>query len=82
MAAAQVGRRFAGLGGRPVLRAGVVTDNGGHILDVARPGDRRSGGDGGRGQPVAGRRLRAASSLATGRLCLLGTAEGVRTMRF
>jgi ribose 5-phosphate isomerase A len=34
MAAAQVARRFEALGGRPVLRAGVVTDNGGHVLDV------------------------------------------------
>lgn len=34
MAAAQVARRFEALGGCPVLRAGVVTDNGGHVLDV------------------------------------------------
>ena len=34
MAAAQVARRFAALGGEPVPRAGVVTDNGGAILDV------------------------------------------------
>ena len=27
-------RRLAALGGRPVLRDGVVTDNGNHILDV------------------------------------------------
>ena len=34
MAAAQLTRRFAKLGGDAKLRAGVVTDNGGHILDV------------------------------------------------
>jgi len=34
MAAAQLTRRFAALGGQATLRAGVVTDNGGHILDV------------------------------------------------
>ena len=34
MAAAQISRRFVALGGRPVLRAGVVTDNGGHLIDV------------------------------------------------
>ena len=34
MAAALVSRRLRALGGEPVLRAGVVTDNGGHILDV------------------------------------------------
>ena len=34
MAAAQIARRFAAMGARAVLRAGVVTDNGGHIIDV------------------------------------------------
>jgi ribose 5-phosphate isomerase A len=34
MAAAQVTRRLARLGGEASLRQGVVTDNGGHILDV------------------------------------------------
>jgi ribose 5-phosphate isomerase A len=34
MAAAQLARRFATLGGAARLREGVVTDNGGHILDV------------------------------------------------
>ncbi len=34
MAAAQLTRRFAKLGGAATVRAGVVTDNGGHILDV------------------------------------------------
>jgi ribose 5-phosphate isomerase A len=34
MARALVGRRLSDIGGRPVLRAGCVTDNGNHILDV------------------------------------------------
>jgi ribose 5-phosphate isomerase A len=34
MAAAQLTRRFAALGGAATLRAGCVTDNGQHILDV------------------------------------------------
>jgi ribose 5-phosphate isomerase A len=34
MARSLVARELAALGGRPVYRAGVVTDNGNHILDV------------------------------------------------
>ena len=34
MAKAQVARRFAALGGRAVLRVGVITDNGHPLLDV------------------------------------------------
>src|SRR5487761_2067456 len=34
MAAALITRRLRALGGEPVLRAGVVTDNGCHIIDV------------------------------------------------
>jgi ribose 5-phosphate isomerase A len=34
MARALVARRLSDIGGRPVLRAGYVTDNGNHILDV------------------------------------------------
>src|SRR3954447_21693899 len=34
MAAAQIARRLRAMGGEPVLRAGVVTDNGGQIIDV------------------------------------------------
>lgn len=34
MAAAQIARRFSAIGGKPVLRAGVVTDNGCHLIDV------------------------------------------------
>jgi ribose 5-phosphate isomerase A len=34
MARRQVARRLAAIGGRPVWREGIVTDNGNHILDV------------------------------------------------
>jgi ribose 5-phosphate isomerase A len=34
MAAAQIARRFAAMGASAVLRTGVVTDNGCHIIDV------------------------------------------------
>jgi len=34
MAAAQIARKLRALGGEPVLRQGVVTDNGGQIIDV------------------------------------------------
>ncbi|MFM2449179.1 MAG: hypothetical protein RIS44_1629 [Pseudomonadota bacterium] len=82
MAAAQIARRFSALGGQATLRAGVVTDNGCQILDVR--GLRIS-------DPLAMEtevnqwpgvvsvgifaRHRAA-------ICLLGGADGVKTLRF
>jgi ribose 5-phosphate isomerase A len=82
MAAAQIARRLRALGGSPTLRAGVVTDNGGHIIDV-------------RGlqitDPVAMEReinqwpgvvsvgIFARNKAA---VCLLGTAQGVKTLTF
>ena len=82
MAAAQVARRLRGLGGEPVLRAGVVTDNGGQIIDV-------------RGlviaDPVALEReinqwpgVVGVGIFARNKadVCLLGTPQGVRTLTF
>ena len=82
MAAAQIERQLRALGGAPTLRAGVVTDNGGHIIDV-------------RGlhitDPVAMEReinqwpgvvsvgIFARNKAA---VCLLGTAQGVKTLTF
>ena len=82
MAAAQVAKRLQALGGDAVLRAGVVTDNGCHILDV-------------RGlaitDPLA---LEAEINQWPGvvtvgifgrhraQVCLLGGADGVRTFTF
>jgi len=82
MAAAQVGRRFVAMGGRPVLRAGVVTDNGGHILDVHGltiddPAAMEAEISQWPGVVCCGIFARNRASI-----CLLGTGEGVRTLRF
>lgn len=82
MAAAQVARLLRGLGGEPALRAGVITDNGCHIIDV-------------RGlsitDPVAMEReinqwpgVVSVGIFARNKagVCLLGTAQGVRTLTF
>ena len=81
-ASAQVARRFRGLGAEPVLRAGVVTDNGGAIIDVrglviADPEAMEREINQWPGVVSVGifARHRAA-------ICLLGTAQGVRTMTF
>ena len=80
MAAALVARRLQALGGEPVLRAGVVTDNGGAILDVR--GLRIT-------DPVAMEReinqwpgVVSVGIFARNKasVCLLGTSEGVRTL--
>ena len=82
MAAAQVARRFARMGGRPVLREGVVTDNGGHILDVHGlaiddPAAMEAEVSQWPGVVCCGIFARNRASI-----CLLGTADGVRTLRF
>lgn len=82
MAAAQVARRLAALGGTATLRAGVVTDNGGHILDVrglsiTDPAGMESEINQWPGVVCVGIFARNRASL-----CLLGTAQGVKTMRF
>ena len=82
MAAKQVARLLQALGGTPVLRAGVVTDNGGLIIDV-------------RGlhitDPVAMEReinqwpgVVSVGIFARNKasVCLLGTSEGVKTLTF
>ena len=82
MAAAQLTRRFAALGGSARVRAGVVTDNGGHILDVTGLSIT---------DPLA---FEAEVSQWPGvvtvgvfarhkaQVCLLGGADGVQTLRF
>ena len=82
MAAAQIARQLRALGGAPTLRAGVVTDNGGRIIDV-------------RGlqitDPVAMEReinqwpgVVSVGIFARNKagVCLLGTAQGVKTLTF
>ncbi len=82
MAAAQVARQLRRLGGEPVLRAGVKTDNGGQIIDVhgLRIDD-----------PIAMEReinqwpgVIGVGIFARHKasVCLLGTPGGVQTIRF
>lgn len=82
MAAPQVMRRFAEIGGQAVLRPGVVTDNGHPLLDVRGLAI---------GDPLA---LETEINQWPGvvsvgifarhraQLCLLGTPEGVQTLRY
>ena len=82
MAAAQVMRRLRGLGGEPSMRAGVVTDNGGHIIDVrglaiTDPLALESEINQWPGVVTVGIFARHRA-----RVCLLGTAQGVRTLHF
>jgi ribose 5-phosphate isomerase A len=82
MAAAQIARRLQKLGGQPNLRAGVVTDNGNHILDVrglsiADPVAMERDINQWPGVVTVGIFARNKASV-----CLLGTAAGVRTLTF
>ncbi|MGZ8261016.1 MAG: ribose-5-phosphate isomerase RpiA [Caldimonas sp.] len=82
MAAAQIGRKFAAIGGRTQRREGVVTDNGGWILDVhglaiADPVALESEVNQWPGVVCVGIFARRRATV-----CLLGTAEGVRTLTF
>jgi ribose 5-phosphate isomerase A len=82
MAAAQIARRLRALGGEPVLRAGVVTDNGCQIIDVCglsitdpaameREINQWPG--------VVGVGIFARNKAS---VCLLGTLQGLRTLTF
>ena len=82
MAAAQVERRLRALGGEPVLRPGVVTDNGGHIIDVyglsiTEPAALESEINQWPGVVCVGIFARNRASV-----CLLGTAQGAKTLIF
>ena len=82
MAVAQVARKFAAIGGRAQRRDGVVTDNGGWILDVHGlaiddPAAMEAEISQWPGVVCCGIFARNRASI-----CLLGTAEGVRTIRF
>jgi ribose 5-phosphate isomerase A len=82
MAAAQLARRFAALGGTAKLRAGVVTDNGGHILDVTGlsitdPLAFEAEVSQWPGVVTVGVFARHKASV-----CLLGGADGVKTLTF
>jgi ribose 5-phosphate isomerase A len=80
MAAPQLARRFASLGGRAVLREGVLTDNGHPILDVhglsiTDPLAMETQINQWPGVVTCGIFARHRASL-----CLLGTAAGVQTL--
>ena len=82
MAAAQIARRLRKLGGEPLLRAGVVTDNGGQIIDVrgleiAEPNALEREINQWPGVVSCGIFARNKASV-----CLLGTAQGVETLTF
>jgi ribose 5-phosphate isomerase A len=82
MAAAQVARRLRALGGEPSLRAGVLTDNGGQILDVrglAIDDPAALECEINQWPGVVGVGIFARNKAA---ICLLGTAQGVKTLTF
>src|SRR5688500_2374569 len=82
MAAAQVARRLRALGGEPVLRQGVVTDNGGHILDVrglAITDPLAMEGEINQWPGVITNGIFARNRAS---VCLLGTRDGVKTITF
>ncbi len=82
MARAQLARRFVALGGKPVLRAGVLTDNGHPILDVhglqiTDPLAMETEINQWPGVVAVGIFARHRA-----KVCLLGTAQGVRRLEF
>jgi ribose 5-phosphate isomerase A len=82
MAAAQVARQLRALGGEPSVRAGVVTDNAGLIVDVrglsiADPAALEREINQWPGVVSVGIFARNKASV-----CLLGTAQGVKTLTF
>ena len=82
MAAAQIARRFAALGGQATLRPGVLTDNGHPILDVrglsiSDPLALECEINQWPGVVSVGIFARQRASV-----CLLGTAQGVKTLVF
>ena len=82
MAASQVARQLRALGGEPALRAGLVTDNGCHIIDVrglsiTDPLALEAFINQWPGVVSVGIFARNKASV-----CLLGTPDGVKTLRF
>ena len=82
MAVRKVARQLEGLGGRPVVRPGVTTDNGGLIIDVSglaitAPGALEQEIQRWPGVVEVGIFARNKAAV-----CLLGTANGVQTLTF
>ncbi|MEO6895930.1 MAG: ribose-5-phosphate isomerase RpiA [Caldimonas sp.] len=82
MASAQVARRFAAMGGRAVPRQGVVTDNGGAILDVHDLVIEDSAALEREINQWAGVVCVGLFARHRASVCLLGTPAGVRTLTF
>jgi ribose 5-phosphate isomerase A len=81
MARAQVARELAKLGGTPVLREGFVTDNGNIILDVKGLSITDPKGLEAKINQITGVVTNGLFAVRPANLLLLGTAEGVRTIR-
>jgi len=82
MAAALVARRVRALGGQPRMRTGVVTDNGGQIIDVSGLSITDPGGPEREINQWPGVVCVGIFARNRADLCLLGTASGVRTLTF
>jgi ribose 5-phosphate isomerase A len=82
MAAGHIARRLRSIGGEPVLRAGVTTDNGGHLLDVR--GLAISDPEGLEREINQWPGVISVGIFARNRasLCLLATPTGVRSLTF
>jgi ribose-5-phosphate isomerase (EC 5.3.1.6) len=81
MATAQISREIVRLGGRPVLREAYVTDNGNRIIDVhglqiLDPVDLET-----RLNQIAGVVTSGLFARKPADVCLLGTEQGVITLR-
>ena len=81
MASAHVARELAKLGGTPVLREGAVTDNGNLIIDlkglqILDPVDLEM-----RINQITGVVTNGLFAARPANICLLGTSDGVRTLR-
>ena len=81
MATAQISREIVRLGGRPILREGYVTDNGNRIIDVhglqiLDPVDLET-----RLNQIAGVVTSGLFARKPADVCLLGTEQGVITLR-
>ena len=81
MARAHVARELAKLGGTPVLREGFVTDNGNLILDVKGLSITDPKGLEAQINQITGVVTNGLFAIRPANLLLLGTAEGVKTIR-
>jgi ribose 5-phosphate isomerase A len=82
MAAALVARRVRALGGEPRVRAGVMTDNGGQIIDVSGLSITDPGGMEREINQWPGVVCVGIFARNRADVCLLGTSSGVRTLTF